>query len=253
MPRIVSQFSCGAASAVATKLALVDYPNKVTIVRAWLADEDEDSDRFADDCEKWFGQPIVTLADWKYKASAQEVFRRKRFIKGRNGAPCRKVLKGEIIDALTLPDDVFVLGYTVEEEHRIDQFLDANNGRKIICPLIDRGLKKSDCLSVMERAGIVLPLMYRKGYNNNNCKTCPKGGEGYMDRQRVDFPDYFENLCQIQEMIGPSSYLFRDRKTGERFSLRDLPVGAGRHTEPDISCSVFCLWAEDEIVGEKDE
>lgn len=247
MSRIASQFSAGAASAVATKLAIADHPGRVIVVRAWLADEEPDADRFSADCEVWFGQPIITLADWKYKASAQEVFRRKRYIKGQHGAPCRKALKGEILDALTRPDDVFVLGYTAEEAHRVDEFLDANNGRKIICPLIERNLSKADCLAMIERAGIEIPRMYQLGYNNNNCRCCPKGGQGYFNRQRVDFPDFFERLCQIQDAIGLGSYLFRNRATGERYSLRALDPESGRHDEPEISCSAFCMMAEEDI------
>jgi hypothetical protein len=232
---------------VATKLAILDYPGRVTVIRAWLADELEDSDRFASECEAWFGQPIVTLADWKYKASAQNVFRAKRYIKGRYGAPCRQVLKRDITDALTLPDDIYVLGFTSEEEDRVSDFIGANNSRKIICPLIERGLSKADCLAMVERVPIELPEMYRRGYNNNNCRTCPKGGEGYFNHQRVDFPEYYESLAKLQDELGPGSYLFRDRKTGERLSLRNLPPDKGRHDEPDISCSMFCMLAEDEL------
>lgn len=108
-------------------------------------------------------------------------------------------------------------------------------------------LGKSDCLAMVERAGIRLPVMYQKGYNNNNCLTCPKGGEGYMNRQRIDFPEAYEELCQIQDLLGPGSYLFRDRKTGERISLRNLSPEAGRHDEPEISCSVHCMLAEQDL------
>lgn len=249
IPRIVSNFSCGAASAVATKLILAEYPPyRVAIHRAWILEEHEDNDRFAADCERWFGHPITTLRDEKYGASVLEVFKQKRFMGGAKfGAPCSRALKRDVLEAVSFPTDIFVLGYTLKEQDRVDRFIDANNGRKILTPLIDRRLSKSDCLAMVERAGIALPTMYRLGYNNNNCKCCVKGGEGYMNRQRVDFPEAFEALANIQEAIGPSAYLFRDRKTGERYSLRDLPVDKGRHDEPEISCSVFCMAAEDEI------
>ena len=56
--RIVCQFSCGAASAVATKLALAEYgsTHDVHIINAFLANEHEDSRRFLADCEAWFGR-----------------------------------------------------------------------------------------------------------------------------------------------------------------------------------------------------
>lgn len=67
LPRIVCQFSCGAASAVANKLALSEYSSthEVQIVNAFLANEHEDNRRFAQDCEAWFGQPITVLRDEK--------------------------------------------------------------------------------------------------------------------------------------------------------------------------------------------
>lgn len=248
-PRIVSHFSCGAASAVATKLILDAYPrDRVSIIRAWIKEEHEDNDRFSSDCEKWFGHPITILKDEKYGASAVEVFKSKRYVgNGMMGAPCSRALKRDVLEAYGQLDDIWVLGYTIEEQKRFDRFIDANNGRKVLCPLIEWGLSKSDCLAMIQRAGIELPMMYRLGYNNNNCKCCVKGGEGYFNRQRIDFPEAYEALCQIQDKLGPGSYLFRDRKTGVRYSLRDLPPNNGRHVEPEISCSMYCLSAEEEL------
>ena len=51
--RTVSWFSCGAASAVATKLALSE--GEVTIVYCEVIEEHPDNKRFLADCEKWFG------------------------------------------------------------------------------------------------------------------------------------------------------------------------------------------------------
>ena len=44
MSRMVCQFSCGAASAVATKLILAEYPpEQVVIVNAFIKEEHEDN------------------------------------------------------------------------------------------------------------------------------------------------------------------------------------------------------------------
>jgi hypothetical protein len=248
MSRIVSHFSCGAASAVATKLVLAEYPpDRVVILRAWILEEHEDNDRFSADCERWFGHPVMVLRDQKYGASALEVFRRKRYLKGRAGAPCRTILKRDVLAAAGEPGDIWVLGFTAEEQDRLDEFRDFNPGQAMIAPLIEKGLRKADCLAMVERAGIELPMMYRLGYNNNNCRCCVKGGEGYFNRQRIDFPENFIALADIQEAIGPGANLFRNRETGERYSLRQLPPDKGTHREPEISCSIYCMMAEEDL------
>ncbi|MBA1192811.1 hypothetical protein G7007_08055 [Pseudomonas entomophila] len=249
--RIVCQFSCGAASAVATKLALAEYSSThdVQIVNAFLANEHEDNRRFAQDCEAWFGQPITVLRDEKYGANVLEVFRRERYMKGRTGAPCTKILKRRLLDNWKQPGDVMVFGYTAEEADRLDDFRERNPERPVIAPLIERGLGKEDCKAMIQRAGIELPLMYRMGYENANCIGCVKGGEGYFRAIREDFPVQFEALCVIQDDLGPGSYLFRNRHTNVRFSLRDLGDGPARRNEKLPSCSFFCEMAEADIIA----
>ena len=116
----------------------------------------------------------------------------------------------------------------------------------IKAPLIERGLGKADCLAMIDRAGIELPFMYRNGYNNNNCIGCCKGGEGYWNKIRVDFPLVFQKVADIA--AGAGATFFRDRATGVRYGLNELPPDKGRHVdEPAISCSFFCELAEGEI------
>ena len=73
----------------------------------------------------------------------------------------------------------------------------------MIAPLVDAGLGKDDCKAMVLRAGIELPMPYRMGYDNANCKGCVKGGEGYFRAIREDFPDEFEELCKVQDELGP--------------------------------------------------
>ncbi len=247
-PRIVCQFSCGAASAVATKLALAQYgaAHDVQIINAFIKEEHEDNRRFLADCEKWFGQSVTVLRDEKYGASTIEIFRRKQFIKSRYGAACTTELKRKLLDKWKQPGDVMVFGFTAEETDRLDDFRERNPDRPVIAPLIDAGLSKSDCKAMIERAGIELPYMYRLGYDNANCIGCVKGGEGYFRAIRQDFPEQFNELADLQESIGPNAYLFRNRATGERYSLRDIPPGEARRNEGLPSCSFFCEIAEKE-------
>lgn len=249
-PRIVVSFSAGAASAVAAKLTLAKYAGQgreIIILRARILSEHPDNDRFHADVERWLAHPIQVVQDTKYGADVREVWRRKRYIIGQRGAPCRKALKGDLLDAQLRPTDIQVLGYTSEEQRRVDAWIDANNGRRLEVPLVDAGLTKADCLAMIERAGIKQAEMYRLGFNNNNCIGCCKGGEGYWNHVRKVFPLVFEESAAVQRMIGPSSYFFRNRKTGVRFGLDDLDPSAGRHNEPMPSCSLSCELAEAEI------
>ena len=243
-PRVVCQFSCGAGSAVATKLALSIYGERCVIINAYLKEEHPDNRRFLVDCEAWFGMPITVLRDEKYGASAVEVITRHRFMASRFGAKCSKVLKMDLMDAWKRPSDIVVLGYTCEEEDRLDNFRDRNPDRAVLAPLVDAGLSKEDCKAMVRRAGIELPLMYRLGYDNANCIGCVKGGEGYWRAIREDFPAEFEKMAALQADIGPGANLFRDRKTGERFSLLDLGPGPVRRNEGLPECSFFCVLAE---------
>jgi 3'-phosphoadenosine 5'-phosphosulfate sulfotransferase (PAPS reductase)/FAD synthetase len=249
--RIVCQFSCGAASAVTTKLMLAQYPDAL-IINAFLKNEHPDNRRFAHDCEKWFGKPLTVLRDEKYGADTITVFRRRQFIKGPHGAACSTVLKRELLRQFEQPGDVIVLGYTAEEQDRLDDFRDQWPDRPCLAPLIDKGLTKEDCKAMVQRAGIRLPFMYEQGYENANCIGCVKGGEGYFRAIREDYPVEFEALAQVEEEIGPSAYILRYRSGSlkdQRFPLRDLPAGPAVRNEVLPSCSFFCEMAEQEYTA----
>ena len=254
MSRIVCQFSCGAASAIATKLTLAQHPEAV-IVNAFIEEEHKDNRRFLADCERWFGRSILILRDSKYGASTDEVWRRKRFMKGLRGAPCSQILKRKVLGAFAQPDDVNILGFTREEEDRFDDIRESLPDEIFAAPLIEQGLGKEDCLAMIERAGIELPMMYRLGYDNANCIGCPKGGQAYWQNIRADFPERFVQIKAIQESIGAGANFLRFRsgpREGERMSLAELPPGRGdMKKEPNFSCSFFCVLAERQYGGQK--
>lgn len=250
--RIVCQFSCGAASAVATKLVLAQYPDAI-IVNAYIKEEHEDNRRFAADCEKWFGKPIIDIRDVKYDASAIKVFETVGYIKGQHGAACTARIKRGLLKTIEQAGDILVLGFTSEEEDRLARWLDKWPERPIMTPLIDRGLTKEDCKAMVLRAGIELPYMYRLGYDNANCIGCVKGGLGYFRAIREDFPEEFERLAQAEDKVaalhGEGARILRYRSgplNGKRFPLRELPEGKAHRGEPLPSCGVICEIAEKE-------
>ncbi len=250
--RMVCQFSCGAASAIATKITLAKYPaEQVIIVNAYIKEEHEDNRRFLADCERWFQHPIQVIRDEKYGASTDEVWRRKRFIKGIRGAPCSLALKREPLGLVSLPDDIAVIGFTLEEQGRFDDLQDHFPHIRWDAPLIREGLRHNDCLTMCKDAGIEIPLMYRLGYNNANCVGCPKGGQNYWQAIRRDFPERFAAVMAIQEDIGPNAAFLKFNtgpKAGQRMPLRELPEGNGNMgAEPGFSCSFACDQIEREI------
>lgn len=256
MNRILCQFSCGAASAVATKLAIAEYGERCMILNAEIEEEHPDNRRFAADCERWFGKPIHTLRDTKYNASAINVFETVGYIKGSRGASCTSRIKRGLLRTFERPGDILVLGFTAEEQSRLDDWRENWPDRPVITPLIDRGLTKEDCKAMVLRAGIELPMMYRLGYDNANCIGCVKGGLGYFRAIREDFPDQFERLAQAEDKVaalhGENAYILRHRSgplAGKRFPLRELPKGEAHRGEPIPSCGLFCEAAEQEYAA----
>ena len=248
--RYLCQFSCGAASAIATKLAIAEYGNRCQIVNAFIKNEHPDNRRFLADCERWFGQAVTVLRDERFGADIVRVFRHKQFIKGPRGATCTLTLKRELLQAVERPGDVLVLGFDASEQDRFDDFVERWPDRPAVAPLIERGLGKEDCKAMLERAGIELPLMYRLGYDNANCIGCVKGGEGYWRAIRQDFPAEFAEIAQAEaDICDVNSYLLRHRSgpmKGNRFRLLDLPDGPARRNEALPACSFFCEMAEQE-------
>jgi len=249
--RIVCWFSCGAASAVATKLAIAKYKflYDIVIARCIVKEEHPDNERFAADCEKWFGLPITNLIAEEYDGSIYNVITKRKYISGINGAPCTMLLKKKVREDFQLSNDIHVFGYCAEEQDRYDSFIDANN---IECdvPLIDDNLSHADCLGMLQNAGIELPVMYKLGYQHNNCIGCVKAtGAGYWNKIKTDFPAQFWMMAGASRALGVKM----TRIGQERIYLDELPVGIGKYQdEPEIQCGIFCEAAQNkyEVINE---
>jgi hypothetical protein len=244
MSRVVCWFSCGSASAIATKLALAQFAGReIVIARCVIDEEHEDNNRFASDCEAWFGHPIVNLTSEKWGSSIEAVFDRRKAMSFIHGAPCTMLLKKEVREDFQQPTDTHVFGYCAEEQDRWDSFLDANN-IDAIAPLIERSLEHQDTLAMIERAGIALPTMYLLNYKHNNCKGCVKSkGAGYWNKIRTDFPIVFDRRAAQSRRLGVRLV----EVDGERVFLDELPTGIGRYQdEPEIQCGIFCEMAQQE-------
>ena len=166
-----------------------------------VREEHEDNLRFLHDFERVMGIPVKIIMDEKHDGSIFNVFLKRGFIKGPTGAPCTMILKKWQRQAYQRPDDIQVFGYTVEEQDRVDRFLDGNNEVREDFILVSNGITKADCYRLIHQLGIELPAMYRLGYENNNCIGCVKGGMGYWNKIRTDFPARFEEMSRLERLI----------------------------------------------------
>jgi len=243
--RVISWFSCGAASACATKLILDECgKRRVTIAYCDTGSEHPDSRRFFRECEEWFGQKIVILKSTRY-FDIWDVFEETGWLVGPKGARCTTELKKKVRNDFEDPSDIQVFGYTFDEKEIIrhnDFIKNTPEIHKIRSPLIEQKIPRWRCYEMLNEAGIDLPIMYKLGYNNNNCIGCVKGQQGYWNKIRVDFPDVFDRMAKTERRIGAAiNKTYKGDKVRKVIYLDELDPNAGRYDdEPDIFCGINC-------------
>lgn len=253
--RAVSWFSCGAASAVATKLALESNAlrsqvDEVVIAYCEIKQEHPDNMRFLRDCERWFGQKIHILGNDEYGRDTDRVFRETRFLVGPKGARCTGELKRSVRWEFQRPDDIVIIGFTQEEnKKRGNQLRKAEPLTDFYFPLVEFNYTKQMCIDTIQQAGIQIPMMYRLGYNNNNCIGCVKGQAGYWNKIRRDFPDRFAEMARIERDLGRQickrEWVENGQRKLERVWLDEMPPDLGRYSqEVDIECGILCASTE---------
>jgi 3'-phosphoadenosine 5'-phosphosulfate sulfotransferase (PAPS reductase)/FAD synthetase len=233
--RVIAWFSCGAASAAATYLARKKYktPN-FEAVYCRVAEEHKDNFRFLNDFSSKFTLPIKIIGDSSAEFSIYKVFEQRKFIKGPLGAPCTMILKKDVRKKYQREGDIQVFGYTSEEEDRANRFIDSNNDVDVDFILLENNWTKKDCLEFVRDNNIEIPVMYKLGYNNNNCVGCVKGGMGYWNQIRVDFPEAFDKMAKLERKLGhainkdKNGAVFLDVLASDRGNFKkDLPSDCG--------------------------
>lgn len=246
MSRVISWFSCGAASAYATYLASKKYGDRVEAVYCRVAEEHPDNLKFLAQFEKKTGIPVKIIGDDAMGCSIFEVFKARKFIKGQTGAPCTMVLKKWVRQSYEKPDDLQIFGYTVDEQHRADRFIDSNNAVDTDFILIDQNVTKKDCMDWFQSMGFDLPTMYKLGYANNNCVGCVKGGMGYWNAIRKDFPDAFDRMAKIERELGHA--VLKD-KDGPVFLDELAPNRGNFKRDMPGDCGFTCEWQQLEMLN----
>ena len=236
--RVVSWFSCGAASAVASKLACEQYGDRCVVVYCdTMASEHPDNARFFRDVEEWIGQPIMKVKSGRF-ASIDDVFERTGYMAGIKGARCTGELKRIPRLQFQRPDDLHVFGLTADEAKRGIRFDAQNNDLDIDLILIRLGITKAECLRRIIEAGIKLPVMYELGYKNNNCIGCVKAtSPAYWEHIRRDFPEHFARRAEQSRKLG----VRLTRLNGERIFIDELPINQQQELIMEtVSCGPDC-------------
>ncbi len=150
--------------------------------------------------------------------------------------------------------DIQVFGYDAGEPHRAAQFRQNNPEVNLYTPLIERYLTKEDCLALVERAGIEVPLMYKLGFNNANCIGCPKGQMGYWNKIRRVFPETFDRMAKMErELNAAICKTYAGDGKRKRVFLDELDPTAGRDDEVLPECSLLCHAVENELLTDGEE
>lgn len=237
--RVLVWFSCGAASAVAAKLASEKYPHCELVYCDTFINEHPDNRRFFSDVERWTGKKITIIGSEKYE-SVDEVIQIRKYLSGPKGAPCTNELKKVPRFKFQLPGDLHIFGLTHGEHERMLLLERDNPDIDIEWLLLARSITHDDCLEMIKDAGIELPAMYKLGFKNNNCIGCVKaGGMQYWARIRKFFPDVFMKRCEQSRRLG--ARLLMIGKT--RHFLDELPAGIVLEDDDSesIDCGVLCI------------
>lgn len=244
--RILCHFSCGAASAVATKLTISENKDaEIVIVYAETGSEDPDNLRFLKDCEQWFGHPVTRLRNDKY-ADTWDVWEQKKYIAGISGAPCTRALKIDVQQAFERPGDRHIFGYTADgnDIKRANGFREHYPDLDMVTPLIEKGINKAACLAMIITAGIEPPKTYAIGFPNANCIPCCKAqSPSYWALVRQEYPLEFNRMTELSRRLGAKLAVLKDERIYVDEIPDDFPVTQAIAPE----CDMLCHLAEQEL------
>jgi len=228
----VAWFSAGVSSAVATRLAIASIDR---IIYTHIDDQHPDTLRFVKDCEAWFGKPVEILQSPLRSVDAA-IRANGRYLHGPAGAPCTKLLKRRVRKDWERQQTEplrYIWGMDATEADRLDRLRESMPAQEHSCPLIDEGIGKAEAHQMLKASGIRRPAMYDLGYHNNNCVGCVKGGMGYWNKIRVDFPEVFKARAALERRLSATCI--------NGIYLDELDPQRGRHEGPICDdCGLMC-------------
>lgn len=210
-----------------------------------IDDQHEDSMRFIKDCERVVGVKFQILRSSKYDSVEDCVLTAGTFRNARNFFyPCTNWLKKRVRKEWEREHEdceiTYVWGFDANERKRAERTVESNPQANHEFPLIERGLRKEEVHGLFEDTfDFKRPLMYDMGYPNNNCIGCVRGGMGYWNRIRKDFPEVFESRAALERKVG-SSIL-------KECYLDELDPNRGNmNTEIFSACGIMCYLAKED-------
>lgn len=228
--RTLVWFSCGSASFAC--LWMLRNEHNLVVAYCDTGSEHPDNKRFLLDAELACKVKVNILKSDKY-ADHFDVCEKTKYINGSGGARCTVELKKRLRFGFEQQGDIQVFGYTSDEKHRADRLVKAYPEINAKFPLIESKWNKQDCINLLHRLKIDVPAMYRLGYDNNNCIGCVKGGAGYWNKIRKDFPEHYKRMAEIERKVGHSciKWVFLD----------ELKEGSGHKPDGfEMSCDFIC-------------
>lgn len=257
---VIGWCSGGLASAVSVRVCIDLFGlNRVRIVFMDTGNEDEDTERFLADCEKWYGKKIERLSFIGRKYSCiQDVWRKFNSLNVANGAICSSELKRELRKEFQRNEKFSFQahGFDIRESKRgIGMSLNYPESNPIY-PLMMMGLQKKDLFKIIQDAGIRPPRVYEFGFHNNNCFNtgCVQGGIGYWQKMQREYPDKFDAMADIEHELtnakGEPVTMLKDQSKGGGLVflkphldypwVKDISMMKGREPKPLMECNGFC-------------
>jgi 3'-phosphoadenosine 5'-phosphosulfate sulfotransferase (PAPS reductase)/FAD synthetase len=243
---VICWWSGGITSSVACKVAIDLFGlDSCRMIMIDTRNEDDDTYRFKEDCEQWYGKEIEVIASDVYP-TIQDVWHRFNSLNVATGAICSTNLKRLVRERWQKTNDydyqVFGFEFEKKEFNRALSMKLNHPKSKAIFPLIMMGYDKIACMEIVTNAGIDIPMMYQLGFNNNNCfKTgCVQGGIGYWKKMKVDFPDKFERMADLEheltEKRGSPVTMLKDQSKQAKDSGNTLVFLRKNPSYPELKC-----------------
>lgn len=167
-----------------------------------------------------------------------------------------------------------IFGFDTSEIARVKNQIKNYPDALPIYILLMYGLTKKACITIVQDAGIEVPISYKEGSSNNNCEKtgCVQGGIGYWQKRAIDKPKQVEAMAKVEHDLtdkkGVPVTCLKDQsnaaKKSGRFNVFLLPHPdypdhkslsdmKGRPPEPLLDCNGFGCALNDNMPINKTE